>query len=101
MKQIIFAGIVTILFAVPEFTQADWPQWRGPNRDGIVTDKVPLPVITKENQPEQLWVSETIPSDHDGGHGSIAVANGKVIVAIVWHRDVPTEKRQFSRRVLF
>ena len=100
MKQIIFAGIVTILFAVPEFTKADWPQWRGPNRDGIVTDKVPLPIITEENQPEQLWVSETIPSDHDGGHGSIAVANGKVIVAIVWHRDEPTEKRRFTRKVL-
>ncbi|MDF1813934.1 MAG: PQQ-binding-like beta-propeller repeat protein [Verrucomicrobiales bacterium] len=94
------AGILVFLFFTANQALADWPQWRGAARNGVAEGVVELPVISEENTPEQLWVSSEIPSDHDGGHGSLSVSKGKVIVAIVWHRDEPTEKRQFTRTVL-
>lgn len=100
MLKSIFAVIPVLTILAGNFVKADWPQWRGPDRNGIAADTTPIPVISEEKPPEQLWVSPEIPSDHDGGHGSLAISNGKVVVAIVWHRDVPTEKRQFSRNVL-
>ncbi len=79
---------------------ADWPQWRGPNRDGVAVNTAPLPHLTEENPPVELWEVPGIPSDYDGGHGSPVVSKGRVILALVWHRDEPTEKRQFTQRVL-
>ncbi|MCB1064435.1 MAG: PQQ-like beta-propeller repeat protein, partial [Verrucomicrobiae bacterium] len=80
---------------------ADWPQWRGPSRNGVADSDAKLPAeLTEENAPKKLWESETIPSDHDGGHGSVAVAGGKVFISVVWHRDVPTETRRIDGRAL-
>jgi len=54
---------------------ADWPQWRGPNRDNKVTDfKAPATwpkTLTKK------W-SVTISSKNDGGESSPLLVNGKV-----------------------
>lgn len=80
----------------------DWPQWRGPLRNGIATGPVDLPEsLTEENAPQKLWeTSEEIPSDHYGGHGSVAIADGRVYLSIVWHRDEPTETRRIDGDVL-
>ncbi|RFC42969.1 MAG: Outer membrane protein assembly factor BamB, contains PQQ-like beta-propeller repeat [Verrucomicrobia bacterium] len=78
---------------------ADWPQWRGPGRDGVVANaKLP------ENWPEgfipaKLWESKEIPSDHYGGHGSPVIADGRVFLTLVWHRDVPTNARILTNRI--
>ena len=50
--------------------------------------------------PPNLWEFTGIPSDHDGGHGSVAVADGKLFISLVWHRDEPTETRRIDRGVL-
>jgi outer membrane protein assembly factor BamB/type 1 glutamine amidotransferase len=62
----------------------DWPQWRGPNRDGIVSDGLPL--CWPATGPKLLWKSELIPANLDGGYGSISIAQGRVYVFVSWQR---------------
>ena len=99
----LFLFLVLLIFSV--FTipaSADWPQWRGPDRNGTSDDSGKLPdVLSESNPPVKLWeTSDEIPSDHYGGHGSVAVSNGKVFLSIVWHRDEPTETRRINSDVL-
>ena len=54
--------------------EPSWPQWRGPNRDGISTDTTPIAESFPETGLKKLWESDYIPSDHVGGHGSPVVA---------------------------
>ncbi len=83
-------------------TQAasDWPQWRGPDRNGILKESPPLPDRWPEKGLTKLWDSEPIPSDEDGGHGSVIVAAGRVYSSIVWHTDVETETRAIDYLVM-
>ena len=78
----------------------DWPQWRGPSRNGLVTDGVPLLNAFPEDGPKQLWKSDPIPSNDDGGHGSVVVVGNRVYMGIVWHSDLPSEKRELNDLVL-
>jgi outer membrane protein assembly factor BamB len=91
-----------LLFLSDSIARADWPQWRGPARNGISDGKEKLPeVLTDENAPVKRWeTTDEIPSDHYGGHGSVAVADGRVYLSVVWHRDVPTETRRINGDVL-
>ena len=52
---------------------ADWPQWRGPNRDGKVVD-VSLPQTWPKTLKEEWKVTVGI------GHASPVVANGRIYV---------------------
>ncbi len=79
----------------------DWPQWRGPLRNGTVPDSTKLPdELTDANAPVKVWESGEVPSDHYGGHGSLSVADGKVYLSVVWHSDEPTDTRQIDSSVL-
>ena len=92
---------VAILFLAAAFTASvDWPQWRGPYRNGLVIGSVPLLNAFPEDGPRQLWKSEPIPSNDDGGHGSVIVAGNRVYMGIVWHNDKPSEKRELNDLVL-
>ena len=76
---------------------AEWPQWRGPGRDGksmisFQTEKLIEPIL--------LWESETIPSGDEGGFGSVVSDGKNAYLSIVWHRDVPTETRTISELFL-
>ncbi|MEI7730013.1 MAG: PQQ-binding-like beta-propeller repeat protein [Verrucomicrobiota bacterium] len=79
---------------------ADWPQWRGPARNGIQADSPPLAEQWPATGLAKLWDSEMIPADDDGGHGSVVAAGGRVYAAIVWHTDTPTETRAIDDLVL-
>ncbi len=79
---------------------SDWPQWRGPLRNGIQPDGPPLAGQWPRKGLTKLWESEMIPSDDDGGHGSVVAAGGCVYAAIVWHTDVPTETRGIDDLVM-
>ena len=79
---------------------ADWPQWRGPNRDGVAPDSPPLIEKIPEAGLPVLWESEPVPANEDGGLSTPVVAGGKVFIALVWHREEPTETRQVDDRAL-
>jgi len=51
----------------------DWPQWRGPNRDGISSDKGLLKEWPKEG-PAKLWQVDSV----GVGYSSIAVKDGRI-----------------------
>jgi outer membrane protein assembly factor BamB len=98
--KIYFANLITVLFLISlPVAATDWPQWRGPSRDGTSPDSPPL-AAQWPNGLKKLWDSETIPSDDDGGFGSVVAAGGRVYASIVWHTDVPTETRGIDELVL-
>lgn len=78
----------------------DWNQWRGPARNGIAVGSPPLANSWPADGPKILWDSESIPSNDDGGHGSVVTADGKAFLSVVWHTDVPTQTRAIDDIVL-
>ncbi len=81
-------------------TLADWPQWRGPARDGVSTDTTPITETLPAEGMRKVWESGFIPSDHYGGHGSPVVAGEQVFISVVWHERVPSEKREIDTETM-
>jgi outer membrane protein assembly factor BamB len=55
---------------------AEWPQWRGPNRDGVSTETGLLPTWPDEG-PKVLWTQPT-----GDGYSSVVVARGRAITMV-------------------
>lgn len=92
--------LFSFLTATALVDAADWPQWRGPLRNGIQPDSPRLLETIPEGGLKELWTSEPIPANDEGGLSSPIAAGGKVFVSLAWHRDVPTETRQIGERVV-
>jgi hypothetical protein len=75
---------------------ADWPQWRGPERNGVLTSGPKLAETAPPDGFPSLWESEMIPSNDEGGLSSPVIAGGRVYMSVVWHSDVPSETRQIG-----
>ncbi len=84
------------VFAAP----GDWPQWRGPSRNGVLDEGPALASSWSADGPAKLWESAPIPSDDDGGHGSVVVSDGRAYLSVVWHRDEPSETRTITDLLL-
>jgi outer membrane protein assembly factor BamB len=54
----------------------DWPQWRGPERNGLA-DRSP-PLVARLSGSGWSWKTEKLPSGEEGGRGSLSVHEGKV-----------------------
>src|SRR3954462_7552983 len=90
-----------LLLALPLVAAAsDWPQWRGPLRNGVLPDSPKLLEAWPKGELKQLWDSEEIPSNDDGGLSSLVVAGGRAVLSVVWTRDVPSETRQINELVV-
>lgn len=63
----------TMLFAQVPAGPGDWPQWRGPNRDGIGLDKGLLKEWP-EGGPAVVWQVETV----GVGYSSLAIKDGRI-----------------------
>jgi outer membrane protein assembly factor BamB len=92
--------VFAVVCLVNGLLAADWPQWRGPLRNGILSDSPRLADQWPSKGLAKLWESEAIPCDDDGGHGSVVAVGGRVYAALVWHTDVPTETRAIDDLVL-
>ncbi len=68
----LFAALSLLLLALAAGA-ADWPQWRGPNRDGISTEKGLRGTWTAKGPP-LAWQSGGL----GRGYSSVAIANGKI-----------------------
>jgi outer membrane protein assembly factor BamB len=88
------------LAGVLQAASSDWPQWRGPERNGVLPAGPALASSWGANGPAKIWESEPIPADDEGGHGSVVAANGRVYLSVVWHRDEPSETRTITDLIL-
>jgi outer membrane protein assembly factor BamB len=79
-------AVLTLLCCLPAHA-ADWPQWRGPGRDGVWPEKG-LPDRLPDKLPPR-WRKPL-----GGGYGGIAVAGGRVYV-----QDRQKEPREVERVV--
>lgn len=61
---------------------ADWPQWRGPDRNGIATDQPRLARAWPAGGPPQLWKTESIGAGDSYGYSTPVVANGRVYLFV-------------------
>ena len=71
-RTIALAGLIAAL--APLSFAADWPGWRGPNRDGHVADGVAIPEKLPAT-PAVIWRTPTA-----DGYASPVVAEGKVVL---------------------
>ena len=62
----------------------DWPQWRGPDRNGVAPSSPKLMDSLPADGPKLVWKSEYIPFGWWGGWGSPVVAEGKVFLYVQW-----------------
>ena len=81
-------------------SDADWNQWRGPNRNGVLPAGPKLADLWSADGPRLLWESEPIPGNDMGGHGSAVIAGDKVFMSVVWHEDVPADTRTIDDLVM-
>ncbi len=79
---------------------SDWNQWRGPNRNGVLPGGPKLADVWSTDGPKQVWESEMIPGNDMGGHGSAVIADGKVYMSVVWHKDLPSDTRTIDSLVM-
>jgi outer membrane protein assembly factor BamB len=66
-------ALVTVLTAAPAAVRADWPQWRGPNRDGISQETGLLKEWPKAGPP-LAWKAKGL----GGGYSSISIAGSRI-----------------------
>src|SRR5688572_12831039 len=66
------ASLVSVLAAAPT-RAADWPQWRGPDRDGVSKETGLLKQWPKEGPP-LAWKATGLGT----GHSSVSVAKGRI-----------------------
>lgn len=64
----------------PGSNAADWPQFMGPNRDGVVAGGPKLLNAWPKSGPKLLWKSDVLPDAPTWGIGSPVVAGGKVYI---------------------
>ena len=72
-KTNVLAVITLVLFGINAFA-ADWPQWRGPGRDGIWRETGLIEKFEKSQLPV-VWRREI-----GGGYSGPTVSNGRVYI---------------------
>ena len=92
--------LALLLVTLLSVNAADWPQWRGPLRNGVAPDSPKLFDKLPPAGLKELWESEEIPANDDGGLSSPVTAGNRVVVGLVWHRDLPSETRQIGEMVV-
>jgi len=74
-KTLLLVSALAFSVIAPPATAGDWPQWRGPNRDDVSTEKGLLKKWP-EGGPKKVWMSEEIGIGYSGP----AIAKGKIFI---------------------
>jgi outer membrane protein assembly factor BamB len=69
---VLFAALLNVASLAAD----DWPQWRGPGRNGLV-EKSPAIVNSLAAQ-SPMWQRDSISSGEQGGRGSLVIRTGRV-----------------------
>jgi outer membrane protein assembly factor BamB len=92
-------GLVTLAGA-QDTASGDWPQWRGPNRTGVSTEKGLLGAWPEEG-PKLLWKAEGLGT----GHSTPSIARGRIFGMsyrgedeFVWSRSAADGKELWATR---
>lgn len=100
-KTILHGLLAAFLTLAPALSASDWPQWRGPNRDGISPETGLLKEWPAEG-PALVWKVRGL----GGGYSTPSVAAGRIYGAgykdgneIVWALDAGTGKEIWSTTV--
>ncbi|MCE9605740.1 MAG: PQQ-like beta-propeller repeat protein [Planctomycetia bacterium] len=72
-------GLLSLAVAAHADSGTDWPQWRGPHRDGAAPSSPALIASLPEDGLKPVWQTEQLPA---GGWGSPIVADGKAYLFI-------------------
>lgn len=75
---------------------AQFPQWRGPERNGVIADAPALATTWDAGKPPLLWEAKILP--REGGEGSPVVADGRVYVFANEPRDIAAPTRTLDAR---
>ncbi len=91
----VYLQVLLVLCAVAAAAQGDFPQWRGPDRNGVVDVRFNA---EWKRPPEPLWTSDEIPGDSDGGFASVTMAGDRVYVFVNDKYGIPFPHRRLDRR---
>lgn len=82
-------GLLAAVFGVASAAEelAGWPQWRGPNRDGMAARSPVLAANWSQEGPVKRWESEELPSGTSGGFSSLIVSSGRVYAYYYMHNQ--------------
>jgi outer membrane protein assembly factor BamB len=72
----LFISVATVLLVTGIVIAADWPQWRGPERNGLGPKSPALANSLAGLTP--LWLADRLPSGDQGGRGGLILHAGKV-----------------------
>jgi len=75
--QSLFATCLALL--ITPTASADWPQWRGPDRQGSISAE-PLIQSLPSSGIDPEWTFDAFPGGNSGGWGSPAISNGRVFL---------------------
>ena len=96
----IFTSIIAtcLLFTACAVQADDFPQWRGENRTGVISDSVALAESWASKGPAISWESETFPQKC--GYGSPVIAHGQAFLYINWRSQTRVPYRRLSKEIL-
>jgi outer membrane protein assembly factor BamB len=78
----------------------DWPEWRGPTRNGVAAESPRLADAWPAEGPPQVWRSEFIPGDERGNLSSPVVADGRVYLYANWRTMEPVAARTVTSEAI-
>jgi len=98
---LVLSGLAALAALAAPTLPGEWPQWRGPERNAVSTEKGLLK-SWPEGGPRLAWKAQGL----GGGYGSLSIAGGRIYgmgyrgaEEIVWARDAKTGEEVWSTRI--